>query len=191
MAHHDDRQPFLDRLLERGGDCLRHRSKRIVEHEEVRPAKTHGRRGNAFPFVLEFRNGRLLVGLDLLLVGVKPVLVVAHAGDNAVGTDAACAVLDVRRTHEVHEVTCVDDLDSPYSGMVDRLPEIVFAKLPALARTRLREGVCRLSVAAVNAGDVRIGDMQNRKRLVDAKANGYLSHLEGRYRVVGEPSQRC
>ena len=128
MAHHYDRKPFLDRLLERGGNRLRHRSKRIVEHEEVSPAKLHGRGGDTLPFVLELRDGRHLVGLDFLLVGVKPILVIAHTRDDTVGTNAARGILDVRDACKIHKVAGVNDLDPPGAGMVDRLPEIVFAK---------------------------------------------------------------
>ena len=117
-------------------------------------------------------------------------LVVANTCDDAIGTNAASGMLNVRNADKIHEVAGVDDLDPPCAGMMDRLPKIVFAKLPADTRAQLRKGVRRLSVAAVYAGDVRIGDMKNRKRLCNAKGNGDFSHLECGYRVICEPSQR-
>ena len=87
MAHHDNRQPLLDCLLESGGDLLSHRPKRIVERKEVDPVYAMRGSWDSLPGFLQTRNCLRLIALHLLVNGVDPIFMVADAREEIVGAE--------------------------------------------------------------------------------------------------------
>ena len=127
MAYHDDWQAVLHSLLEPCGDLLRNSLESVVKHEKGHAVHLRDRNGHAVPDVLQPRDRRRLVLLDLFLVRAKPVLMVADARKEVVCAEPPRRILKIRLAHEIHEVARMHNFQSGRPCVVDCFVKIVLA----------------------------------------------------------------